>query len=155
PPLGLAYISAVAKAAGHTVQVIDAPGEDIDTYTPVRHGAITLYTHGLSLPQIVERISPDSNVIGITNMFIHEWPLIKELVLKIRARHPEPLIVMGGETPSAFWWRMLEECPALDCCVLGEGEFTFDELLAAVDQGGSLADIASVAYRGADGRPVK
>jgi len=47
PPLGLAYISAVAKAAGHTVHVIDAPGEDIDTYHPVQHGAITLYTHGL------------------------------------------------------------------------------------------------------------
>jgi anaerobic magnesium-protoporphyrin IX monomethyl ester cyclase len=155
PPLGLAYISAVAKAAGHTVQVIDAPGEDIETYHPVHHGSITLYTHGLSLPEIVDRISPDAKVVGITNMFMHEWPLIKDLIGKIRARFQDVLIVMGGETPTAFWWRMLEECPALDCCVLGEGEVTFEELLANVDAGGKLEDVASVAFRGEAGKAVK
>jgi radical SAM superfamily enzyme YgiQ (UPF0313 family) len=155
PPLGLAYISAVAKAAGHRVDVIDAPGEDIDTYHPVRHGKITLYTHGLSLPEIVDRISSESNVVGITNMFLHEWPLIKSLIRLVREKLPKALIVMGGETPTAFWWRMLEESPELDCCVLGEGEFTFEELLATVDKGGKIADVASIAYRGEDGKPQK
>ena len=155
PPLGLAYISAVAKAAGHHVDVIDAPGSDIERYHPFQKGAIKLYSHGLSLPQIVERIAPDTDVVGITNMFLHEWPLIKDLIVRVRERFPKALIVMGGETPTAFWWRMMEESPALDCCVLGEGEVTFEELLAAIDQGKSLAAIPSVAYRGEDGKPVK
>src|SRR5688572_30796168 len=103
PPLGLAYISAVAKAAGHKVQVIDAPGEDIETYHPMRHGSVQLYTHGLSLPQIVDRIDPSATVVGITHMFLHEWPIIKNLVRAIRARHPHLFILLGGETPSAFW----------------------------------------------------
>src|SRR6185503_5940889 len=94
PPLGLAYISAVAKAAGHRVHVIDAPGEDIERYHPFRRGAFSLYTHGLSLPQIVERIPAETTVIGITNMFLHEWPLIKDLILLIRERLPHTLIVM-------------------------------------------------------------
>lgn len=155
PPLGLAYISAVAKAAGHTVHVIDAPGEDIDTYHPVQHGAITLYTHGLSLPEIVERVPVETNVVGITNMFLHEWPLIKELIRLIRAARPNAFIVMGGETPTAFWWRMMEESPGLDACVLGEGEITFEELLKTLDAKGNVADVASVAYRDQSGKPTK
>src|SRR5262245_31736903 len=99
PPLGLAYISAVAKAAGHTVQVIDAPGEDIDRYHGFQRGEIRLFTHGLSLQQVVDRIPKETNVIGITNMFLHEWPLIKEMIALIRQRLPKPLIVLGGETP--------------------------------------------------------
>jgi len=130
PPLGLAYISAIAKAAGHTVQVIDAPGEDIETFHPVRDGSGSLFAHGLSVPEVVDRIDPSSTVVGITHMFVHEWPLIKDLIGSIRARHPRMFIVVGGETPTAFWWRMLDESPELDCCVLGEGEVTFEELLA-------------------------
>ena len=155
PPLGLAYMSAVAKAAGHRVHVIDAPGEDIERYHPLKRGSITLYTHGLSLPEIVERIPAETNVVGITNMFLHEWPLIKELIPLIRQRVPRALIVMGGETPSAFWWQMMAESPGLDCCVIGEGEITFEELLTAVDRGTPLADVASIAFRGADGKAVK
>src|SRR6185503_3489963 len=93
PPLGLAYISAVAKAAGHRVEVIDATGEDIERYHPFRRDPIELFTHGLSLPQIVERIPRETNVIGITNMFLHEWPLIKDLIVLVRERFPKALIV--------------------------------------------------------------
>ncbi len=154
PPLGLAYISAIAKQAGHTVQVIDAPGEAIDTYRPVAHGRIgSLFSHGLSIPEIVERITPESRVVGITNMFIHEWPTVKELVRAIRQRFPDTLIVLGGETPTAFWSRMMQECPDIDCCVLGEGELTFEELLATVDARGELGQVASLAYRAPDGTP--
>ena len=155
PPLGLAYISACAKAAGHTVHVIDAPGEDIETYHELRHGELSLYLHGLSLAAIVDRIDPEVQVIGITHMFIHEWPLIKQLVRMIRERHPAALIVAGGETPTAFWWRMLEESPELDCCVLGEGEGTFEDLLSSVDRGGDLREVAAIAYRANDGMPTK
>jgi anaerobic magnesium-protoporphyrin IX monomethyl ester cyclase len=155
PPLGLAYMSAIAKAAGHTVVVIDAPGEDIERYHPFRKGQFNLFTHGLSLPEIVERIPTETRVVGLTNMFLHEWPLIKDLIPLIRKRVPGALIVMGGETPTAFWWRMMEESPELDCCVLGEGEVTFEELLATVDKGGKLADVASVAYRDDTGKAVK
>lgn len=155
PPLGLAYISASAKAAGHTVQVIDAPGEDIDTYRELRHGDLSLYLHGLSLEMVVDRIDPAVQVVGITHMFVHEWPLIKRLVRMIRERYPDVLIVVGGETPTAFWWRMLEEAPDLDCCVLGEGESTFEDLLATHARGGSLRDVPGIAFRGDDGVPMK
>ncbi len=155
PPLGLAYISAVTKAAGHEVDVIDGPGEDIETYHPRHLAGVTLYTHGLSLPQIVDRIDPRTRVIGITNMFMHEWPIVRELVQKVKARYPDKLVVLGGEMPTAFWWRMLEECPELDLCVLGEGENTFEQLLATFEAGGDLAEVAGTAYRDVGGKPVK
>ena len=155
PPLGLAYISAIAKAAGHTVQIIDAPGEDIETFHPVHDGSDSLFMHGLSLADILDRIDASSTVVGITHMFVHEWPLIKDLARSIRARYPDMFIVAGGETPTAFWWRMLDECPELDCCVLGEGEVTFEELLATLDAGGKLEDVASLAFRDEAGKPRK
>jgi hypothetical protein len=35
PPLGLAYLSAAARAARHGVQVIDAPGDAIEAFHPI------------------------------------------------------------------------------------------------------------------------
>lgn len=155
PPLGLAYISASAKAAGHTVTVIDAPGEGIDRFEPLHHELFdSLFTHGLSLDEVVDRIDPESRVVGITNMFLHEWPLVRELVRLVRVRYPSVTIVLGGETPTAFWWKMLEDSPELDVCVLGEGEATFEELLATLEAGGPLEGVASIAFRGPDG-PMK
>src|SRR5262245_30437064 len=99
PPLGLAYISAATKGAGHEVQIIDAPGEDRDRVEPLPHPQIrSRYAHGLPMAQVVVRIDPRAQVIGITHMSPHEWPLMRELVQRIRVRHPRAFIVLGGET---------------------------------------------------------
>lgn len=156
PPLGLAYISAVTKQAGHQVQIIDAPGESIETYHPLRSGTIEgLFLHGLSLTEIVERISADTQIVGITNMFLHEWPLLNRLITLIKQRFPEIKIVLGGETPSAFWQHMLTTCPALDFCVLGEGETCFEELIIAIDSHLPIEGVPSVAFRNDQGTPIK
>ncbi|MCX4245087.1 B12-binding domain-containing radical SAM protein [Paraliomyxa miuraensis] len=154
PSLGLAYVAAALREAGHRVSVIDAPGEAwSQTWTfPTAVGP--LVAHGLRLEQLVERLPDDVDVVGVTHMFLHEWGLLRALLAAIRRRHPEVLLVAGGENASAYWEHMLRQCPALDACVRGEGEASMLELVAAWSEGRPLESVAGVAVR-VDGRPTQ
>ena len=154
PPLGLAYLAAATRKAGHGVSVIDAPGEAIEDFRPIHGGGVDgMYLHGLTPDEIVNRVDPDADVIGITHMFLHSWPALRDLTRRLRAAHPEKLIVMGGETPTAIWDHMMKDAPQIDVCVLGEGEATFPELLDALDRGKSFENIPGIATRDTDGTP--
>lgn len=154
PSLGLAYVAGAARGAGHEVCVVDAPGEAINRYGSFRTSVADLRMHGLSAREIVERIAPDTEVIGLTNMFLHEWNFLRELIPMIKDAHPRATTVVGGENASAWWSHMLAQCPAIDICVLGEGEEKFTDLLAAIDKGSGLGDVASIAFRDS-GRPTR
>src|SRR5207253_2621441 len=93
PPLGLAFISAALKAAGFGVHVLDAVAE-----APARRSRYyTGYLVGLRLEEIAARIPADSDIIGITVVFTHEWPMLVRLIEHIRRRFPRAAIVVGGE----------------------------------------------------------
>lgn len=145
PPIGLAYLAATLRAAGHGVQVIDAVGESIFEMTRVHRGRHI--AHGLPLEQIVARIDPHTDYIGVSCMFSVEWPLGYELIKKIRARFPDKPIILGGEhvTAAASW--ILANCPEVDFCALGEGEMGMAQLIAALDAGQAEAPIPGVASR--------
>lgn len=151
PPIGLAYVAAALRRAGHEVQVIDAVGEAPTRYTPAREPIPSLYLHGLSLEEIVARIPPDSRLVGITHMFLHEWPVVKALAEAVRARLPGVYLVVGGENATADHARILASCPAIDACVLGEGEATAVELAARLAAGLPL-DMAGLARREGEAR---
>ena len=93
PPLGLAYVAAALRRAGHQVSVIDAVAEAPTQHTP--EGAVVRL--GLADAAIVERIEPDTEVVGITNMWTFAWPAVRSLIHAVRARHPGMVIVCGGE----------------------------------------------------------
>ncbi len=152
PSLGLAYVAAALRQAGHRVTVIDAPGEAYDSRWSWSTAVGQLRGQGLTLEQIVERIPAEVEVVGITHMFLHEWGLLRELLPAIRRRLPRALVLAGGENASAYWERMLRECPALDACVRGEGEATVVELVEAWSSGRPLVEVAGLAVR-VDGEP--
>src|SRR5205814_1562004 len=137
PPLGIAYIAACLRQSGHTVSVVDGLGEALGRYTPIQ-GLATGMRHGLSDEEIVARIDPGAEVIGVSIMFSLEWPFARQLVSRIRARFPDALLVAGGEHISALPEYSLDNCLSLDCCVLGEGEQTMVDLVEAVSQGVDL-----------------
>jgi radical SAM superfamily enzyme YgiQ (UPF0313 family) len=149
PPLGIAYIAACLRKCGHTVSVVDGLGEALDRYTPIQ-GLATGIRHGLSDEEIVARIDPDAQVIGVSIMFSLEWPFARELVAKIRARFPAAFLVAGGEHITALPEYSLDNCPALDCCVLGEGEQTMVDLVEAVSAGIDVREVNGLCLR-ADG----
>lgn len=142
-PLGLAYIAAAARHAGHDVRVLDAialaPHETEQSGPLMRIGA--------GPDDIVARIPADTEVIGVSCLFSFLWPLVRELVHRIREAFPDVLIVCGGEHFSALTDRSLAEAP-IDVIVVGEGEETFVELLDALTRGDRRFDrLAGLAYR--------
>ncbi len=153
PPIGAAYVAAALRDAGHSVQLIDGAGEAIDQWIEIDSPVGPLHQIGLSLDEIVERIDPSTTVIGITTMFLHEWPTIRDLIDVIAQRRPEVFIVIGGENATAFHTKMLEQQPHLDCCVLGEGEATMVELCDRLAAGRSLAGMTGIAMREAPESP--
>ena len=79
---------------------------------------------GLFPDEIVERIHPDTRVIGIACMFSSLWPLTRDLAARLRQRFPEALMVLGGEHGTAVPEHVLTTSSPFDVVVLGEGEET-------------------------------
>lgn len=150
PPLGIAYLAACLRQCGHRVSVVDGLGEALDVYAPIA-GLGTGMRHGLSDEEILERIDPDAEIIGVSIMFSLEWPFTRELVNKIRARFPDAFLVAGGEHVTALPEYSLSNCPALDCCVLGEGEQTLVDLVEALTNGAELSQVNGLCLRDGDG----
>jgi anaerobic magnesium-protoporphyrin IX monomethyl ester cyclase len=142
PPLGLAYVAGALDAAGHAVRVVDAVTESPRQHTRYFRG----YLVGLRADEIVERIPPDTRLVGITVVFTHEWPAIVRLIEAIKARLPDVPVVLGGEHVTS----MPEFCmltSRADYLVLGEGEETVVELADALERGTPPAELLGVAYR--------
>ncbi|MFA7000951.1 MAG: radical SAM protein [Candidatus Omnitrophota bacterium] len=137
-PIGLSYIAAVVRAAGHSVEVIDAPGEAPHTLTvrPSPVGELTF--QGLMPDELVARIPETTQVLGVTHMFLHEWPIIREILEKVKKRFPHIQVVLGGENATAYWREIFTETDTVDYCVLGEGEQSILELL---DRIGAVRDV--------------
>ena len=149
-PLGLAYVAAAVRAAGHLITVVDAPGEAFDRVTTRVDAMGRFQQTGLSVAEIVGRIPEDADVVGITNMFVHEWPLVREVTAAIREARPGALVVLGGENASAMHASILRDCPAVDAVVRGEGEVTMVAVCDAVDRGESPYAIPGVSFRGSE-----
>ena len=147
PNLGLAYVAGAVREAGHNLQIIDGPGEAITKYTYFKTSDNKLWAHGLTMDEIVERIKPNTDVIGITNMFLHEWEFIYKILKLIKQKYPDITIVVGGETATAWWDYMLKKSPELDICAIGEGEGVMVGLLDILSHGKSLSNAGSIAYK--------
>lgn len=146
PPLGLAYIAGALRRAGHEVSVVDAVGEAVHQYSRVRWHEHAL-SHGLRPEEIVERIDRQADVVGVACMFSVEWPLTATLIAAIRNAVPAAFIVVGGEHVTACPEFTLTDCPAIDAGVLGEGEETVVDLLAAHAEGRDIAGVRGIVYR--------
>src|SRR3970040_809085 len=90
PPLGLAYIAAAVKEAGFRYRVIDGTGEALDAVSPYPDRG-DFMVQGLSLDEIVRRIPPDTDVVGISCMFSTLWPLTNRVAHAVREKFPTAL----------------------------------------------------------------
>ena len=109
PPLGLAYIAAMARSLGHDVQIIDA------------------YATGMSWHEFereIARIKPQ--VLGFSAM----TPIADVVARAVSVCRPHAgKIVLGGPHPTAVGDAVFDEMPGLDAAVVGEGEPVIGPLL--------------------------
>jgi len=128
PLLGLAYVAASLRAAGHELVVLDGKLAD------------------LSEDHVVERaLGARAGLVGVTAMTV-EFPQAARVARRLRARGGPP-VVLGGAHANSLGERVLDECEALDFACIGEGEALAPELAAALECGGDLSEIDGLAWR--------
>ncbi|MCE5328512.1 MAG: B12-binding domain-containing radical SAM protein [Planctomycetaceae bacterium] len=132
--LGLRYLSASLKAAGHCVQFIDALAGGLDQVEPFAGGVLA----GLPIPRIVAQIDAQTDLVAVSVPFSQLAHVGHRLVAAVRARLPRARIIVGGVYPSTQPELALQA--GADAIVVGEGEAVMAEIAA----GGNLDRIAGV-----------
>jgi len=75
---------------------------------------------GLRSEEIVERIQPDTDLVGVTCMFSQDWPEIRRMITLVRRRFPGIPIVAGGSHITATLGFTLDSTPEIDACAIGQ-----------------------------------
>lgn len=95
--------------------------------------------------QKVRELLPDAVCLGVS--IITGTPIKDAVAISAMAKSAAPAVpvVWGGWHPSIFPEQCLREGFA-DYCIFGQGELTFAELLDALASGGSIDQVAGLAY---------
>ena len=140
-PTGLAYIAASLRRAGHRVavhlreEVLEKNGYDWSAADA-------------ELRRLLDEFRPEVVGLSLLTSGVTEGGTIAAMAKEVCGR--QVLVVAGGVHASALPERLLEECPAIDVAVVGEGEQTLVEL---ADRGPS-ASVQGIVWRGG-GVPVR
>jgi radical SAM superfamily enzyme YgiQ (UPF0313 family) len=144
-PLGLAYLAASLLKHNFRVQVIDAVGKGPDKYKLFFNDQVRLL--GIDQQEILAAIEPDPCMIGVSIMFSHNWPHVRELLRSIKQKYPDTPLVLGGEFATAMPEVCFEETP-IDVLAFGEGEETIIDLVRIFSSGSTeLDEVAGIYYR--------
>jgi radical SAM superfamily enzyme YgiQ (UPF0313 family) len=149
PPLGLCYVAASLRKAGHDVRVIDTSGESIDRLSPIDETGYTV-RRGLSDDEILDRIDPDTRLIGFGVMFSQDWLEARGLIRKARERFPHAVLVAGGEHATAEPAGVLDTSP-IDFIIAGEGDHAICELVEHLEGSRPLEQVSACYHRGPAG----
>ena len=127
-PLGIAYLAAAARGAGHDVDVYS---QDV-MHWPDGH-----------LTELLNREHYDVVGIGVIAGY-YQYKKLLSLSAAINASRQRPFYVIGGHGPAPEPKHFLEKTGA-DCVVIGEGEHTFVDLLAALEHRRPLTQVDGLA----------
>lgn len=133
PALGLLLLAAVARELGHEVAVLDGVAMQLDT---------------AAFRARVEAFAPELVALSATTFTVGAAAAVAG---EVKARQPQAVTVIGGPHVSAAPAETLTRFPAFDLAVVGEGEATLTELLAALGEGRSLSAVAGLMVRGDGG----
>src|SRR5688500_14598894 len=145
PPVGPAYLAASLRAAGHNPRIVDGIGEHPFQVTALFDNKVMAL--GLRSEEIVDRIEPDNDLIGVSCMFSQDWPEVRRLIQMVKARFPKVPIIAGGEHITAAGVFTLDSTPEIEACVIGEGEETIVDIANAIDRGESFDTIPGMLLR--------
>jgi anaerobic magnesium-protoporphyrin IX monomethyl ester cyclase len=140
----MAYLAGSLRSAGVAVTCIDGAGEALDQFRKCPLDS-SLIENGLTIDEIVARIPPTTDVIGVSLMFSFEWFYSIELIRAIRLKFPRQFLVLGGEHATAEYDYVLRTMPEIDACVVGEGENKLLGLIQALTDGVSKLEIPGIA----------
>lgn len=128
-PIGLAYIAAAIRNAGHSVTIYN---QDIYHWDE-QH-----------LIEYIDSNEFDAVGVGACGGY-YQYRKIKKISDAVNSTKNRPKLILGGHLPSPDPKFFLKKMGA-DCVCVGESEITIVELLAALESGGDLSKVSGIAY---------
>jgi anaerobic magnesium-protoporphyrin IX monomethyl ester cyclase len=131
PPIGIYYVGSVLKESHYDVEILN-------------------WTRINETPENIEKVilekKPD--IIGFSILQANRWGGI-EIARIAKQIHPKVKIVFGGVTPTFLWKHFLTHFPQIDFVVIGEGEYTFLNLVKFLEHNKKhqIEDIRGIAFR--------
>lgn len=98
----------------------------------------------LQVAYYVAHAKPD--IVGLS-CYCWNIDVMRHIAEMVRKTMPEARIIAGGPEVTPIAEEFLAANPSFDVVIRGEGEATFAELLRALTNGGSAADVAGISYR--------
>lgn len=130
PRLGLAYLAAIARRAGHQVTLLDCLKERLD------HPGFDRFLRGHRF-----------DVVGAP-LYSYDLPSVERHLAAVRRRWPHAVTVAGGPHPSAAPEHTLRHLADLDYAFRGEAEIGFPLLLDHLAHGRpALGEVPGLVYR--------
>ncbi len=133
-PLGLTYLNAGLRAAGHSTEWLDLL-HDADRFDELLRASQASFV-GISIRNI------DDVLIRRQELFVRD---LAELVGRVRSILPVP-VILGGSGFSIFPKELLALSGA-DFGICGAGESAFPSLLAALEKGSVHREIPGLVFR--------
>jgi len=138
PPIGIYYVGAVLKENHYDVEILN--------------------WHNINqTPEKIEKtfLEKKPDVIGFSILQANRWGGI-EIARIAKQIDPTVKIVFGGVSATFLWEHFLTHFSEIDFVVIGEGEYTFLNLIRSLEQDDAahLNDIKGIAYR-KDGKIVR
>ncbi|MBF0384080.1 MAG: cobalamin-dependent protein [Magnetococcales bacterium] len=138
-PVGIGYIAASLKCAGH----------DVKTLNP-NHSLSSLEAQ---LAQVINAFKPQ--MLGVGGMSFHMQQILQTVVMARPMLPPDAVIVIGGTIISNHPDVTMRAIPGADIGVVGEGEKTIVELVEALESQTALGQINGLIYRDHDNKLVQ
>lgn len=142
-PTGAPYLAAYLRAHGHEALLIDCFGE---APHQVRTFKQLYEARGLEPTDVIERLSGDVGLVGISVHSGAAHGLSLELIGAIKAWNPALPIVMGGAQATVLYRDFLEA--GADFVVFSEGEESLLQLARALEGGKRWDEINGLAWQG-------
>ncbi len=134
-PLGLELVAQAARAAGHTVRLLD----------------LQIFRHQDYFREL-EEFAPQA--VGFSLNYLANVPEVIDLAAETKRRRPGCFVFVGGHSASFIAPTLLQHVPgAFDCAVRGEGEAITPRILEAIPHGNLEALPGVVTLNGAGPSP--
>ncbi|HLW58043.1 MAG TPA: radical SAM protein [Bacteriovoracaceae bacterium] len=144
PDIGTAYINGTLRKLGYDSRIIDATGEGIGRR--IHLTGTELAIGGIPAREIIEKIEDDIDIFGLQAMHSNRWIYDSYILKKLYERFPQAKVFLGGEHASACYDKILTQFPQITAVIIGEGEETLVELLATLEKGEPLDQVAGLAF---------
>lgn len=134
PPLGIAYLAASLRRAGHTIKILDR-----NIYLVRCNYDFDLLDS--TIINIIRDLEPRVIGFSASTPLMYDVQHFSSLAKKV---FPDKILAVGGPHPTVEPEESLKECAAIDVVVKGEGELTVLELLNNLSR---LGGVKGISYR--------